>query len=447
MSGLNKIYRHINSIVYAFYYFYKFHKYKKNPFLESSELSELQIRKLKTLIRHTFNQVSYYKKIFEEAGIKPNNINSLEDLVKIPITSRKDIQALPMKDIIARNTNINRCNHLRTSGSTGMPLDILIDIQEMLIRRFLFMRMYFANGRKIRDKVMGIATPQHFLTKKWFTPIQHKLRFLREEYISLFEREDNILKLISQYQPDIILTHCSTAKELARKIKENNIKGISSSRMFLTGETLTTEDRKYISSIFKTEVFDYYASNECGIIAWECKEHFGYHINSDNVIIEFIKEDGAYAKAGEEGEIVLTSLNSYTMPFVRYRIGDIGIPSDGRCPCGSNLPLMKMLTGRVNDSIILPDGKKISPFFLTCEIEKLSGITEYQVLQESIDSIKINIVKCEKFSEQALFGFKRNIKRLLGENFKVETEFLDNFPKDNRSNKFRTVISRVNKGR
>jgi phenylacetate-CoA ligase len=445
MLGLNNIYKHFNSTIYVFYYLYEIYKHNKNPFLDPPELKKLQVEKLKKILQHAYNKVGYYRKIFDQAGIKPDNINSLQDLAKIPITGRKDIQGLAGQEITAGNTDLTKCGKLRTSGSTGMPLDIFVDNQNKLFLKLFYMRMYFANGRKIKDKVARIVTPQFSLLRPWFRPIQYKLRFLREEHISIFESPDNILKMLNRYQPDIIISHPSTVKELAREIREKNIKGIFPRMIFLTGEMLSAEDRAYISSIFNAEVFDFYASNEFGLIAWECKEHFGYHINSDNVIVEFIKEDGTYAKEGEEAEIVLTSLNSYTMPFIRYRIGDMGIPSDEKCPCGRSLPLIKMLAGRANDYIILPDGKKISPFFLTCEIEKFFGIAKYQVLQEARDKIKINIVKEEMFSEQAPFGLKRNIKRLLGEDIEVEIEFLDNTPKDDRSNKFITVISRINK--
>lgn len=444
MPGLNKIYRQFNSSIYTFYYLYKLYQYNKNLFLGSSELRKIQVEELKKILKHAYNKVSYYKKVFDEAGVKPNNIDSLQDLTKIPITSRKDIQGLSRQELIAKDRDINKCIRLRTSGSTGMPLDILINSQDTLIRRLFFMRMYFANGRKIKDKVAVITVPQHFLPRQYYRPIQYKLRFLREKYISIFEAQDNILKMINYYQPDIILGHCSIVKDLAEKIKDMNIRGICPKMIFLTGENLTTKDRVYISSIFNTEVFHYYATNESGLIAWECKEHYGYHINSDNVILEFIKEDGTYAKVGEEGEIVLTNLNSYTMPFIRYRIGDIGIPSDEKCPCGRSLPLMKKLTGRVNDYIILPNGKKISPFLLTCEIEKASGIIKYQVVQETVKIIKINILKDKRFFAQTLSELKRNIERLLGQDVEVKIVLVDNFPKDNRRGKFLTVMSRVN---
>jgi phenylacetate-coenzyme A ligase PaaK-like adenylate-forming protein len=165
MLGLNKIYRHFNSSIYAFYYLYKIYKYNKNSFLDSSELKKIQVEELKKVLQHAYNRVSYYKKIFDEAGIKPNNINSLQDLIKIPITSRKDIQGLSRQEIIARNTDINKCAKFRTSGSTGMPLSILIDRQDVLIRRLLFMRMYFADSRKIKDKVAIITTPSTSYSK------------------------------------------------------------------------------------------------------------------------------------------------------------------------------------------------------------------------------------------------------------------------------------------
>jgi phenylacetate-CoA ligase len=212
MPGLNKIYRHFNSSIYAFYYLYKLYKYNKNSFLDSSELRKIQLEEFKKVLWYAYNKVSYYKKIFDEVGIKPNNINSLQDLIKIPITSRKDIQGLSRQEIITRNTDIYKCAKLRTSGSTGIPLDILIDGQDILIRRLLSMRMHFADGRKIKDKVAIITTPQHFLCKMWCQPIQYKLRFLREKYISIFESQDNILKMINHYQPDIIMGYCSIVK-------------------------------------------------------------------------------------------------------------------------------------------------------------------------------------------------------------------------------------------
>lgn len=415
-------------------FLYKLHKLRKNQWRSPAELQRLQGKKLKAILHHAYYKVDYYRRLFNQAAIKPEDIKTTQDLFKIPITTRKELQVLPKKEIIAKRIDLSRCINLRTSGSTGMPLDIFLSDREIMTRWAFYRRLYFENGGKLCDRILRITTPQNFRNTQWF----QYLGILQEKNISIFEETENQLKAILEFRPDIIVSFASNLKNLVIEIKKIKIEGINLRIIFCTAELLTGQDRKFISSVLQAELFDYYSCNECGIIAWECRERSGYHINSDNVIVEFTKEDGTYAKAGEQGEIVITSLNSYTMPFIRYRLGDIGIPSDEKCPCGRGLPLMKIITGRINDYIILPNGKKISYYMLRTLIEEIPEVKKYKIIQEKKDKIRIDILYDKTISLDVINKIKSRYKDNLGEDIDIEIRVVEEIT-NNKTGKFQFV--------
>lgn len=421
---------------------YNSHNLRKNHLRGYAALEELQEKKLKTLIEYSYCKVGYYKRLFDKVGIKPEDIKSVRDITKIPITIRKDLWALPKKDITAKEVDLSRCANLRTSGSTGMPLDIFVSAREIQSRGLFYRIMFSENGSKFREKLAVITSPQNFVIKTQLHRLGILTGILQEKYISLFDSIESQLKIISEFKPEIIVGYASSLNNLAIEIKKRKIKGINPRIVFSSAELLSTRDRELIASVFESEIIDYYSCNECGIIAWECKEHNGYHINSDNAIVEFIKEDGTQAKPGEEGEIAITSLNSYTMPFIRYKLGDIGILSDRQCPCGRTLPLMKVVAGRINDCIILPDGRRISPYVLMITMDKISELGSYQLIQEERNKLKVNIIQNSRITPETIARIRKNYKELLGTNIEIEPVVVDNISKG-EAGKFKVIVSRI----
>lgn len=410
----------LNPILYP----YKLYKLGKSQRKSPYELEKLQEKRLKNLIQHAYNKVNYYRKLFDRTGIKPEHIKTIQDLVRIPITTRKELQALPKREIIARDIDLSRCFDLHSSGSTGIPLVIFLGIREIISRGLFYRRMFSENGCRFMDKnkTMIITNPQHFrISKIWF----NYLGILQEKYISTLEEPQKQLKVILEFKPQIIRGVASSLKNLAIEIQKKRIKGINPRLIFSTAELMSKQDREFITSIFKAELFDYYSCHECGIIAWECKEHLGHHIDIENVIVEFIKEDGTYAKTGEEGEVVITSLDSYTMPFIRYKIGDIGVPSDERCPCGRTLPLIKRILGRSNDYFILPNGKKVYFYFLRQALRDIMEVGQFQMIQQRKDKVRINIVKNDDFSLKTIVKIKENCKVILGNDVELAINIVE----------------------
>jgi len=430
------IYRKV--LKHSFRYLYNLQKLRKNQWLSPSELEELQQKKLRTLLYHAYYKVDYYRRLFNRAGIRPEDIKDIRDLVKIPVTSRKELQSLSKLEIIAWDTDPLCLRNLRTSGSTGIPLDIFVSPEEINSRWLSYRRMYFENGGKWSDREVSITTAENLTRKEWHC----YLGILKMRYLSIFENIDSQLKFISEFKPDVIQGYLSAVKNLAIEIKKKNMRNIHPRIIFTTAELMTKQDREFFNSVFKAELIHYYACNECGIIAWECKEHSGYHINSDRMIVEILKEDGTLSNHGEEGEVVVTSLDSHVMPFIRYKVGDIGMLSNEKCPCGRKFPMIKNITGRSNDCISLPNGNIVSSYKLTTAIENFPEVYNYQIIQDKKDRIKVNIVKNERLSPGAIIKIRENFRNILGENIEVLINEVDEIIRKD-SGKFKVLESQI----
>jgi phenylacetate-CoA ligase len=210
--------------------------------------------------------------------------------------------------------------------------------------------------------------------------------------------------------------------------------------------------RDVVKRKFGVDLFEIYGSVEFGNMAFECTEHFALHIITDNVYIELLDEEGEPVAPRERGEIVVTGLHNYVMPLIRYRIGDLGVLTDERCPCGRSWPLLKSIEGRSNDLLVLPSGRRISWLYLQrCifydqEFQKnLFCISQYQIVQERRDRIVINVVKGLNFDPNLLLRIKNNIEEFFarqGEKLEVIIQLVKDIPME-RTGKRRVFISKV----
>lgn len=421
-------------------YLNELYRLRRNVRLGIAQLERIQYKKLKRLINYAYNNVSYYRRLLTQAGISPADIKTKADISKIPITAKSQIQSLPREEITSRGVDIKDCLYFKTSGSTGEPLTIILSEREYIIVGLFSLRMQLENSYHVMDKMVCINEPQYIRKRKrWF----HYLGIGNVEYISCFENTEEQVEKILKIKPQVIKGRVSSIKALALEMERSNIDHINPKLIFCTAEFLDKKDRELISTIFDCEVIDYYSTTECGNIAWECREHKGYHIDADNVVVEFIK-NGSMVPAGEEGEIIITVLNNYTMPLIRYKIGDTGILGERPCPCGISLPLLETLGGRINDQIILPNGKVLLPYLLLNIIEGITGIVKYQIVQEGIGSLKVSIVKNEKFSLDSLAQIKRRYREAMGYGVEVEPIIVDEILQE-KGRKFKLIVSEFSK--
>ena len=167
------------------------------------------------------------------------------------------------------------------------------------------------------------------------------------------------------------------------------------------------------------------------------------HINANHVYVECLKEDGEPAAPGERGELIITDLDNYGMPFIRYRIGDIGVPSDRKCNCGRGLPIMEKVEGRTFDIIVGTNGRHFDGHFFSILLRTaVDGIKQFQVVQESKNEINIKIVVDEVFKTEYIDVLTTKIHEYCGEDMDVNFEIVDEIPLA-KSGKFRFIISKV----
>jgi phenylacetate-CoA ligase len=194
-----------------------------------------------------------------------------------------------------------------------------------------------------------------------------------------------------------------------------------------------------IENTFNCPIFDYYSARDTSFHAAECPEHIGYHMALENAIVEFIKNDQSVSY-GEEGEMTITDLSNYAFPFIRYKIGDVGIPTDEQCPCGRTLPLIKKIIGRVTEFVTTKKGDYIPGLFFI-HIFDTPSITKYQLIQKTKDHFHIKLVKSNNFSENSIQTIIKKIKNKCGD-VDVTIEYVEDIPLT-PSGKYRFIISEV----
>ncbi len=414
---------------------------KRDQWKDPWELRKNQFKKLKAVVKHAYNYVPHYHRAFSSVGVKPDDIKSFEDLRKLPLVSKQDIQK-DYRNFVAKGVDILKLPSRNTSGSTGTPLKLISDpYSSPGSSRYPF----FECGVKLCDKfvtIWGRAT-----SISWGSRYTRLWGDISETIIPLLPIE-KLIKVLGQIKPDVLLTFPSVLLSLSGY----DLSGINPRLIFAQGEMVTPHCRDIVKRKFGVDLFEIYGSVEFGNMAFECTEHFALHVITDNIYIESLDEDGEPVSPGERGEIVVTGLHNYVMPLIRYRIGDLGVLTDDRCPCGRSWPLLKSVEGRSNDFVVLPSGRKISWLYLQRYIfydpefqKNPFSISQYQVIQERQESISLNVVKGSNFNPILLFRIKNNIEEFFakqGEKLEVIIQIVEEIPME-RTGKKRMFISKL----
>ena len=413
-------------------------KLKKSQWFSPKTLEIIQKKKLKRMIDYVYHNVEYYHNLFKSLNLTPDKIRTVDDLDKIPILTKTQIQN-EIEKIVAHHIDKNRRFSNTTSGSTGKPLTLFYDRNAISDIKGRKLRNFFESGGHLRDKIVRFTNPKRFGKKT----LLDNLGLLNSEYISVFDTANNQIKKLKQICPDVIECYPSILWLIGKVIQKEDIEGINPRIIHSTAELLSHKVRKEINSIFNVELFDQYGSMEFGTFAWECQEHNGYHMDIESLCVEFIK-DGEKVSSEEKADIIVTGLFNFTMPLIRYKIGDSGSFSSELCHCGRGLPLMKILEGRTDDFLVLPSGTVISPRNINF-LENVKGISEYRIIQKELDRILLQIVKGIDFSENTISQAKNVIRNgCLDEDIGINVEFVEKIPRD-KSGKKRAVISELSK--
>src|SRR3989304_6643316 len=307
----------------------------RHPHVAREEIVAFQNRQLRHLITHAYNNVPYYRRLFDQNGLKPGDIRNVADLSAIPITSKKDLQSLPAEEVVAQGVDPEHLISHRTSGSSGDPFTILHPWLEQQLFGLFRLRMMRDFGLRFTDRQVsiGLIRERHPFDNRLPLKILQALGLLRKVRINCLLPPEDIVRLLRDLHPDILTGFSGVLSQITHIIGDEDRLSIRPRFVVVGAEVLTPLMRRQITEAFSAPVFDCYASHEFNLIAWECKSTGEHHTCDDNLIVEVLNDDRPVA-IGERGEVVGTDLHSFAMPFIRYRLGDIVTKGTQTCPWG-----------------------------------------------------------------------------------------------------------------
>lgn len=390
--------------------FYKlYQQLLRNQWNAFSHLRNQQNRALKEIIRYSYDNIPFYKVHFDETGVKPREINRVEDLVNIPPITKEDI--LKNKDLFETSLAYHKHYIRNTGGTTGTPLRYRISHVDRFLQAGLLYRGWSAAGYKLGDKMLFLAGSSLIpnMSSKIRTAIHELTRNIK--FYSSFnmsqKKLSSILSKIHTWKPKFIRGYPSAINEFAKYIDNKDEATPELHAIFTTSEKLFDRMRQKIEEAFHASVFDAYGANDGGISTFEC-EHGNIHVDMERSVLEVVDEKNKQIDEGR-GSVIATSLHNYAMPFIRYKIGDEVIASKNRCDCGRGLPLLKEVIGRSVSILLTPDGAKIHGwFFLYLFWEIGEAIKQYKVVQKTLYEIDIFIIPGKTFTQDVI-DYIRNV--------------------------------------
>lgn len=421
-----------------------FHELMDSQWFSKDEIEALQTRKLREIVRWAYEQVPYQKRRFDEAGIDPYKVESIEDLAELPIMTSQDLRRLD-KELVARGVK-GRLYRTYSSGTTGTPTCTYVTADD-LRRNAAFL----ARARAWAGLPVGRHRMATFGGRIVVPAQQARPPFWRYDVFSdnwhfssyhLSERNlPHYCRQLAKIDPIHIRSYPSAIYTVAFFMRDHSISDIRPRAIVTSAETLLEHQRQVIEEQFACNIHDEYGCNEMAVFATQC-EHRSYHICPEYSWVE-VRGSSDYSPDQTEGTLTCTSFVNFTVPLIRYRMADAISLSSDRCDCGREMPVIKQICGREDDIVTTPDGRKVGR--LDPVFKGTNGIKEAQIVQESPDHITVRVVWAQQETgrQRAIIAFLRNqLQQRLGEAVHIDFEETRQIERT-RSGKFRAVISKV----
>ncbi len=372
---------------------------------------------IRRLLKHARENSPYYKNII------PLREDLDEWLSEAPILTKeiliKNFEQIKSSDYQQRSWYLNS-----TSGSTGKPVNFIQDkdYNEWLIAsENYYYKKYLGFDYADTPKIIIWGSSRDskkmsFLKAKLGNYLSNT-SFLDPLEISA-QNWDDYVNAINHKKPIFIRGFASILFLLANHIKEKKLKIHSPKYVATSAETLKPFMREVIEEVFNCPVYDYYGSREVGIIAAECSRGKMHTFPFFNYV-EVVDIEGKPVRPGEEGNLLITNLRNYSMPIIRYEIGDTAILGD-TCECGGSTPVLEKITGRITDHFITKEGSIVHGLYFARMFYFSKWVGEFQILQKDYEFLEIYYVPKDEPPEEEIENINFKIKEKMGENCRID---------------------------
>ena len=408
-----------------------------------AELRQDQWSAFLKLLSHATAQVPYYRRIFRERGLHLRDFQSPEDLHRLPILTKEIIRE-EGKGMLAENFPDWQARPKATSGSTGVSLHFFLDRLSHGHQWASIWRAWSLAGFRPGDRWAmlsgGALVPgRSNFRQRGYTWLNGAIQLPSYRLNDLeFSRFHSIL----QNNPlSLLYAYPSNLRLFARWLQERGHK-LPLKACITTSELLLPQWRKEIEEGSGVPVFDTYGSNDGGLIAFECEEKQGHHLNMEGNLLEVLDSDEQASPEGETGKVVSTNLLNYTLPFIRYELGDRASLNQSPCACGRGLDRVASVEGRMRDFIQTPEGAYLHGTLFNQLLLPIDWIEIYQVVQKERERLTLRLVTSRKPSGMEEAQLIESIQNSLDSSIRIEIERVEEI-KRSSAGKYRMVLSHL----
>ncbi len=423
-------------------------EYEANQWLDPEQVERLQWRKLVALVQHCWDQVPFYRQRWESIGFAPGDLRTRADYAALPVLTKDDIRA--GFDQLKARSHRQALLYKATGGSTGEPLRFGYTRESNDRRSAVMWRGYGWTGAPLGRRalfVWGGAVGQPARSARIKDRLYHAA-FNRRMLNSFAMREDNLgeyADAIEAWRPQVLVGYVGPTVRLAQWLVDQGrpIRGVRS--VLGAAEALYDFQRPVIEAAFPdAKAYNTYGCREFMLIACECGQRDGLHVNADHLVVE-LADARAQPDGGRTGQLAITDLHNWGMPFIRYVNGDVATEAAdpwAPCACGRGLPRLRRIDGRRLDAIRTPDGRVLPGEFFPHMLKDVPGVRRFQVVQERLDALTVSVVATEAFAADQEAWVRHEIARVLGDAVAIELRRVDDIPLT-ASGKLRVTISRL----
>jgi len=410
---------------------------EETQWLSLPDLDRLQRTQLAPLLAHAYGEVPFYRERLEAAGIRPGSDLTPEAWARLPLLTREDIQdAGPSLQARRLPRNHGKPFPITTSGSTGKPITVHGTQLTAFFWSAFTVREHCWHGRDFSAVLAAIryhkdeeaAYPDGLRSRHWGPSTAAVTTTGPAFLLSIHTAIEQQAEWLARRNPHYLVTFPSNLISLARYCHEQGIRIPNLRQVCTLGEVLRPEARRYCREAWDVEVKDIYSSQEAGYLALQCPEHEHYHVQSENVLLEVLDDQGEPCAPGQTGRVVATTLHNFATPLLRYALGDYA-EVGGPCPCGRGLPVLNRIGGRVRNLVTLPTGERHWPTMGEVRFAEVAPVRQYQIVQKDLETVEARLVVPEVLTAEQEERLRSIILESLGYPFTVVFTYMDEIPR------------------
>jgi len=404
-----------------------------SQWLSSSELQAIQFSRLRQLLWHAYIHVPYYRKVFDEADFHPSDFQSLGDIANVPLLSKRDVTANLYMSLFSDTHVKDDMHKIATSGSTGQPFVTYADRNQLEFRFASTLRSLEWTGWRFGDRQVRLWHQRLGMSPSQVFRERMDAFMMKRTFVPAFELDEKglrgLVRTLNRVKPVLIDGYAESLNFLALYLAEGQKLDFAPKGLMSSAQVLTSQTRAQIEQSIGSRVFDKYGAREFSGIAYQCEYSDDKHVMDESYVVELLK-DGRTALPGETGEVVITDLNNFSVPLIRYRIGDLAVAVDNQqpCACGRGLSRIGSIQGRTQALVHCANGRWLPGTFFAHFFKDYEHLVRFfQVYQEERDAFILRVVKAPQWTAGAWNDLLVALRTFVGPT-DIQVDYVDEIP-------------------